>query len=1701
MACLTTALLSDDVEKACCERNDAPRLWSDYLEGCAPILSQLATDAQKLSLRHQWAEIDVVRGTIASSSTAIGLAAIAGQFEASVVAGVATLLGRYARVDEIAIGIWRPDSEAWLPLRVSLLKPERERGCVDDSSVTPSSAFATIRFVVDQVSQTILRGSGQPLLDAAGLRALDEIIACGANEVEKEYSHALEVGVAFGGSPSLSTRPTPPLMMIFSDSRATRASINCELRFLRRFFGKSTAVRMQNHLAAVLESMVANADALVCDVTLTSERRGVSESEEIQKWSDAYTTSCYCAKSGANFRSAERSITALIDDVTINFPDAVALVDDGQDAASFTYSDLAAASGKIARILRQAGVGRDILVPLMAPRSADMIFALFGILYAGGAYVPLDLQWPDDRIQDVLEQCCSPVVLGDGSFCDRLKKISFPARVVCIQDALNERSASSDDLGNKSAEIDARDLVYVFFTSGTTGKPKGVMVEHAGLTHRIDWFMHRFPLRHGDGIMLKHAYTFGLSEWEIFWPLCSGATLLLAPPGGEKDVDYILRRTCDVYTPAGPQKDSVLRDPMKLSSSVTPIALVAHVFVPSMLQMVLERLEELENEEQSRMGDERNIDVTAWWRRAPLRQIITCGEALTETVAQRALARISQCAIANLYGPTEGEMTVWDFPREGDSLMNKVPAGAPMQGSKLILADLREEKNAASLEPAEISFGGPFIARGYLGRPDLTSKAFVPDFTEDSSSDSRLYMTGDLGRWREGGCLELLGRRDFQVKLRGFRIELGEIEAALRAVGCRAAVCVVRPGVGGAAALVAYYEHGADGPVSEAAVRSSCKQRLPPYMQPQIIMALDKLPRNAGGKVDRPKLPQPIMKSAESGTHGPSEDVADTLTERAVAAAWADVLGLSADRVPVCSDFQDLGGTSLLAGRVTAAIRKSLQLSNLPGTVLYQNPTVRRLAAKIDCLLAEQIANKTQKNTDSGWLVPACQQRICPPSYARPAAMLIQIFGVVGLNFFFESMAWSPFWWSAWFIYANHGRTALLFALPFVILLHDLFDLGLTLILKWLIVGRQKPGSFPLWTVAYFRWWFVDHLVRHQNEKALPLLADTPLISAWLRLLGASVGSGASISVVRCSAPDLLIIGDGVTLGSEVVLNCSVVLRGAVHLGEIKFGDHSAAGPGAALPLGANIPALRAVLPLSTAAGCNGANGSVAHVDAIPRWSDAESRRFWRRQNMIRTLVGVPWLVFMQAFPWMCTVFVLEWVWSGLYSHLQSGTFVCFMFLLPWISVHPTWICSVLAVILQKWLVIGRFRPGKTELTQWSEFRHWLHARSVQSNDFTQAAEMWINTELLSCIYRCLGMRIGRRVQIDAIKMVEHDCIEVCDYITFGSKVVMSCDARAPWISGSDDPCDRGFETIRLCRGSNVLDHSVLGPGTTVGERAVLGTSTLALRGEYFQPMAVHSGNARGRSLHLRSHNPSGALREMEEIAMRRVDCSRIWWTFNACLAFMTVLVKPLPEAGWVLVFWGVCGTWDPESNIVSLFLIVPWLFFAVSVTEILAVVLSKWIIVGRFKEMDILFFSPYHLKWMLMTFLKGATSDLSEAFAGTIFEAWFLRSMGARIGKNCYLAGLEVEYDLCDIGDDVAVGTACDLTNHTVENMIIKLSATKVHRGASILPSAFSSPGTVVGEDAVLLEQTQVLKGETVPTGEVWAGLPASQCHPMVVS
>ncbi|HEV2150667.1 MAG TPA: amino acid adenylation domain-containing protein, partial [Longimicrobiaceae bacterium] len=552
---------------------------------------------------------------------------------------------------------------------------------------------------------------------------------------------------------------------------------------------------------------------------------------------------------------------------------------------TLTYAGLDRAADRLARALRRRGVRPEVRVGLFAERSPGMVVALLGILRAGGAYVPLDPDYPAVRVASLLEDSACAAVLVQDHLRGRLP--ATEADVHSLEALLAEAGEESPA---REAGVDPRNAAYVIYTSGSTGTPKGVVLPHAALANHMAWMQQAFPLTAADRVLQKTPFGFDASVWEFWAPLLAGAVLVLAEPGAHAE-------------------------PARLARAMAEEEVTVVQFVPSLLAAVLE-------EEELRSA-------------ARVRRVFSGGEALSAGLAARCRDALG-AEVVNLYGPTEvciDAAAAVAEPGGGAA----VPLGRPVANVRACVLDGAGDPMPVGMA-GELYLGGAQVARGYLGRPELTAERFVPDpFAGEPGG--RLYRTGDRVRWLDTGELEFLGRVDQQVKVRGFRIEPGEVEAALVAhPSVREAVVAVREGAAGGKRLVAYVVPGKGAQPSPAELREHVAGRLPEPMVPGAFVVLDALPLLSNGKVDRRALPAPE-------TAGPRHVAPRTTTEEILCGIWAEVLHTAP--VGVEESFFDLGGHSLLVAQVVSRVRRAFGVE-LPLRALFEAPTVAAFAAHVE---------------------------------------------------------------------------------------------------------------------------------------------------------------------------------------------------------------------------------------------------------------------------------------------------------------------------------------------------------------------------------------------------------------------------------------------------------------------------------------------------------------------------------------------------------------------------------------------------------------------------------------------------------------------------------------------------------------------------------------------------------------------------------
>ncbi|HGS8078177.1 TPA: amino acid adenylation domain-containing protein [Pseudomonas aeruginosa] len=642
------------------------------------------------------------------------------------------------------------------------------------------------------------------------------------------------------------------------------------LTYATDLFEARTVERMARHWQNLLRGMLENPQASVDSLPmLDAEER-------------------YQLLEGWNATAAEyplqRGVHRLFEEQVERTPMAPALAF-GEERLD--YAELNRRANRLAHALIERGVGADRLVGVAMERSIEMVVALMAILKAGGAYVPVDPEYPEERQAYMLEDSGVQLLLSQSHL--KLPLAQGVQRIDLDQaDAWLENHAEN----NPGIELNGENLAYVIYTSGSTGKPKGAGNRHSALSNRLCWMQQAYGLGVGDTVLQKTPFSFDVSVWEFFWPLMSGARLVVAAPGDH-------------------------RDPAKLVALINREGVDTLHFVPSMLQAFLQ--------------DEDVVSCTS------LKRIVCSGEALPADAQQQVFAKLPQAGLYNLYGPTEAaiDVTHWTCVEEGK---DAVPIGRPIANLACYILD-------GNLEPVpvgvlgELYLAGRGLARGYHQRPGLTAERFV---ASPFVAGERMYRTGDLARYRADGVIEYAGRIDHQVKLRGLRIELGEIEARLlEHPRVREAAVLAVDG----RQLVGYVVLESEGGDWREALAAHLAASLPEYMVPAQWLALERMPLSPNGKLDRKALPAPEVSVAQAGYSAPRNAV-----ERNLAEIWQDLLGV--ERVGLDDNFFSLGGDSIVSIQVVSRARQAgLQLSPRD---LFQLQNIRKLAER--CSAAAPVA-------------------------------------------------------------------------------------------------------------------------------------------------------------------------------------------------------------------------------------------------------------------------------------------------------------------------------------------------------------------------------------------------------------------------------------------------------------------------------------------------------------------------------------------------------------------------------------------------------------------------------------------------------------------------------------------------------------------------------------------------------------------------
>jgi amino acid adenylation domain-containing protein len=591
-------------------------------------------------------------------------------------------------------------------------------------------------------------------------------------------------------------------------------------------------------------------------------------------------------------------IHELFERQTVRTPEAVALMCNG---AKVSYAELDRHSSQLAHYLMKLGVRTETCVALYMQRSLEMVIAMLGVLKAGATYVALDPDYPQQRLNFILEDTEAPVVLTQNRLMGQLQAFysGTPVQLDADWQQIAEQPATRPPIS-----LDPENLAYIIYTSGSTGRPKGVGIRHGSAAEFVHWSNQVFTPNETACVLASSSICFDLSIFEIFVPLSRGGRVL------------------------------IVQNALELSRAAEAGLVTLINTVPSAIAALL-----------NMNGVPQSVKV-----------VNLAGEALDAALAQQIYRRTNVDKVFNLYGPSEDTTYSTFTALPAKRALTTVSIGKPIANTQVYVLD--SSMNCVPLGVAgELYISGHGLARGYLNRPDLTADRFVPS-PFGSDQGTRMYRTGDLARWNIEGDLEFLGRIDNQVKLRGYRIELGEIEAALREIeGVRDVVVVLGLSSTQDQSIIAYLVARDDISFSEEHVRSTLRTKLPPYMLPSAYIFLRELPRTPNGKMDRKALPEPEIVSSNIEAIAPRTD-----TERTICAAWEEVL--KREHISIEQNFFQIGGHSLRAMQVISRLQSIFSI-DLPVTALFHWPTIGELAARIDEQTSRHASRRSQVQIQS----------------------------------------------------------------------------------------------------------------------------------------------------------------------------------------------------------------------------------------------------------------------------------------------------------------------------------------------------------------------------------------------------------------------------------------------------------------------------------------------------------------------------------------------------------------------------------------------------------------------------------------------------------------------------------------------------------------------------------------------------------------
>jgi non-ribosomal peptide synthetase-like protein len=1286
-----------------------------------------------------------------------------------------------------------------------------------------------------------------------------------------------------------------------------------------------------------------------------------------------------------------------------------------------TYAEVDAKADAIARGLVRRGLRPGHVAGLWMARGHDLLIAQIAIAKVGAAWLPFDADAPVERIAVCLDDADAMGVLVSPDFADRIK-----AGAECPPWTIRELIDETDN-----SRVDARALgatpdspAYLIYTSGSTGTPKGIVISNRNICHYLRAANEVYGLRESDVVFQGASVAFDLSMEEIWLPYLAGATLFVATP-------------------------EVLGEAEKLPEIMEANRVTVLDTVPTLLALLPR-------------------DV------ATLRVIILGGEACPPAVANR-WCRPGR-RIFNSYGPTEATVV---------ATVAEVAAGAPVTIGRPIpnyscyVVDDRLNIVTPGVE-GELLIGGPGVAQGYLRRPELSAEKFIanpfanpsagaePDADPSPPGDPVLYRSGDAVAIDANGDLLFRGRIDDQVKVRGFRVELGDIEAKLGDIEGVAHAAVVLRSDEGMEQLVAFLVPAPDASLEPRALRAALRTHLPAYMVPARFETIGRLPKLSSGKVDRKALKLAALSTLDVGDE---QEEPRTKTEAALLAAAKEVL--PPQPIPFDADFfTDLGGHSLLAARFISIVRKTPALARITLQDVYAARSLRAIGEMLDSKWAHVAAAE-----DLSFAPPPPLRRfLCGLAQAFALPVILALVSAQWLGVFVSYMLLTG---------ADATLGEEIVSLLAVYACINIATVAIAIAAKWLIIGRTKPGRYPLWGVYYFRWWLAR---RFMGLVHIKWFQGSPFMRLYLRALGAKVGADAIIGEVDAGAIDLVSIGAGASIGSIANIANARVEGNELVIGPVEIGDEAYIGSSCVIENDVVI-GRGAELGDLTSIGAGGRVGAWECFDGSPgRRIGSVDRRDLdppaTASKPRRLIMGGVYLLLLLAIPplGLLPIFPAFWVFDRIDDYIGIADIdrTLYMASIP-VMAWPTAFVMVLVTVgfiaACRWIILPRVREGTYSVHSGFYLRKW--AVTFATEITLETLSSLYATVYMRAWYRLMGAKIGKDAEISTNLSGRYDLVEIGEKNFIADEVVLG-----------DEEIRNGWMYLKKVR---------TGPRVFVGNSAVIPTGAdipaNALIGIKSKPPANHM---------MHEGDTWFGSPPIKLPVRQKFDAGGANWTYEAPAwkklmraAFEAVTISMPTMLFITFGTWAV--QWFSKSVLEGDYFAVLVKFTVASVAICtaltLVVIILKWITMGRYEPMV----RPMWSWWAMRTeavaviYWGMAGKVLLDHLRGTPFLPFMLRLFGSRFGKGVYVDMTDItEFDCVSVGDFASLNALSALQTHLYEDRVMKVGRVFVGAGVTVGAGSTVLYDTFVMDHARLGPLTLVMKGEQIPPHSEWVGAPA---------